>query len=75
MRRELAHQNCAIRFFETWGRHDAQSHLLVPADSPADRPSTFHGLCHPSPHLVQFSALSLSALRCGPWDKGGSSLP
>src|SRR5881227_2661258 len=28
--------------FETW-RHDAQSHLLVPADSAADRPSTVHG--------------------------------
>src|SRR5215472_11796216 len=42
--------------FETW-RHDAQSYLLVPADSQADRPSTFHGLCDSGPHLVQFSAL------------------
>jgi hypothetical protein len=51
--------------FETW-RHDAQSHLLVSADSEADRPSTFNGLCDPGPHLVQFSALSLPALRRGP---------
>ena len=51
--------------FETW-RHDARSHLLVPADSAADRPSTLHGLRDPVPHLVQFSALSLPALRRGP---------
>jgi hypothetical protein len=63
-----------LSLFETW-RHDAQSHLLVPADSAADRPSTFHGLCDPGPYLVQFSALSLPALRRKPRDKGGRGLP
>ena len=62
MRSELAHQQelreqVILFLFETW-QHDAQSHLLVPADSAADRPSTFHGLCDPGPHLVQFSAVS-----------------
>jgi hypothetical protein len=79
MRSELAHQQelreqVILFLFETW-RHDAQSHLLVPADSPADRSSTLHGLRDPGPHLVQFSALSLPALRCGPRDKGGRGLP
>src|SRR5205823_4680472 len=44
--------------------HDAQSHLLVPADSAADRPSTLHGLRDSSPHLVQFSA-RFHCLHCG----------